>query len=99
MVHHSYMFEKVYASDNDDDNDSLTLREKCPNTEFLLVRISHIRNEYGEILRISPYSFRMWENTDQKKLPIWTLFVQWKLIIQNQKGKMLLISLLSTSRI
>ena len=41
------MFEKVYASDNDDDNDSLTLREKCPNTEFLLVRISHIRNEYG----------------------------------------------------
>ena len=46
MVHHSYMFEKVYASDNDDDNDSLTLREKCPNTEFLLVRISHIRNEY-----------------------------------------------------
>ena len=27
---------------------------------------SRIRNEYGEILRISPYSVRMWGNTDQK---------------------------------
>ena len=27
---------------------------------------SHIWSEYGEILRISPYSVRMWENTDQK---------------------------------
>ena len=27
---------------------------------------------------ISPYSVRMWENTDQKKLRIWTLFKQWK---------------------
>ena len=25
---------------------------------------------------ISPYSIRMWENTDQKKLRIWTLFTQ-----------------------
>ena len=37
---------------------------------------SRIRTEYGEILRISPYSVRMWENTDQKKLGIWTLFMQ-----------------------
>ena len=34
-----------------------SLREKCPNTEFFLVR--------------------MWENTDHKKLLIWTLFTQW----------------------
>ena len=34
---------------------------------------SCIRTEYGEILRISPYSVRMWENTDQEKLRIWTL--------------------------
>ena len=34
----------------------LALREKCPNTEFFLVR--------------------MQENTDQKKLRIWTLFMQ-----------------------
>ena len=28
-------------------------------------------------LRISPYSVRMQENTDQKKLRIWTLFFEW----------------------
>ena len=33
-----------------------------------------IRTEYGEIRNISPYSVRMRENTDQKKLCIWTLF-------------------------
>ena len=26
---------------------------------------SRIRTEYGEVLLISPYSVRMWENTDQ----------------------------------
>ena len=31
-----------------------------------------IPTEYGEILRISPHSFQMRENTDQKKLRIWT---------------------------
>ena len=39
---------------------------------------SRIRIEYGEIFRISPYSARMRENTDQKKLHIWTLFTQCK---------------------
>ena len=34
------------------------------NTEFFLVRIS-------------PYSVQMWENTDQKKLGIWALSTQW----------------------
>ena len=37
---------------------------------------SCIQTEYGEILRISPYSVRMRENTDQKKLRIWTHFTQ-----------------------
>ena len=37
---------------------------------------SHIRTEYGEIRSISPYSVQMRENTDQKKLRIWTLFTQ-----------------------
>ena len=37
---------------------------------------SHIRTEYGEIHRISPYSVRMRENTDQKLLRIWTLFTR-----------------------
>ena len=35
---------------------------------------SRIRTEYGEIRIISPYSVWMRENTDQKKLCIWTLF-------------------------
>ena len=37
---------------------------------------SCIRTEYGDLLRKSPYSVRIQENTDQKKLHIWTLFMQ-----------------------
>ena len=43
------------------------LCEKYPNTEISLVRI-----------RIFSYSVQIRENTDQKKLRIWTLFTQWK---------------------
>ena len=46
------------------------LREKCPNTEFFLSVFSCIQIEYGDLLRKSPYSVRMQENTDQKKLCI-----------------------------
>ena len=35
-----------------------------------------IRTEYGELQSISPYSFQIWGNRDQKKLRIWTLFTQ-----------------------
>ena len=41
------------------------LREKCPSTEFFLVRIFM-------------YSDWIQENTDQKKLHIWVLFIQWR---------------------
>ena len=41
-----------------------TLREKCPNREFFLVRIFL-------------YSDWIQENMDQKKLRIWTFFMQW----------------------
>ena len=41
------------------------LREKCPSTEFFLVRIFL-------------YSDWIQENTDQKKLHIWALFIQWR---------------------
>ena len=37
---------------------------------------SRIRTDNGEIRNISPYSVRMTENTDQKKLHIWALFSQ-----------------------
>ena len=43
----------------------ITLREKCSNTDFFLVRIFL-------------YSEWIQENTDQKKLRIWTLFTQCK---------------------
>ena len=48
---------------------NLSLREKCPNTEFFWSVLFRIRIEYGEIRSMSPYSVRMRENTDQKKIP------------------------------
>ena len=38
---------------------------------------SCIRTRYGDLLGKSPYSVRVQESTDQKKLRIWTLFTQW----------------------
>ena len=45
---------------------------------------SRIQTEYTEIQSIPPFSVRMRENTDQKKLRIWTLFMQW-LILKHVK--------------
>ena len=42
-----------------------TLRKKCPNSKLFWSAFSRVRTEYGEILRISPYSVRMRGNTDQ----------------------------------
>ena len=36
-----------------------------------------IRTEYEDLLSKSRYSVQMRENTDQKKLRVWTLFTQW----------------------
>ena len=41
------------------------LRKKCPYSELFWSVFSRIWTEYGEILRISPYSVRMRENADQ----------------------------------
>ena len=40
----------------------------CPNKEFLPVRffVSCIRTEYGDLLRKSPYSVQMQENTEHR---------------------------------
>ena len=43
---------------------------------FLWSVFSRIRTEYGYLLRKFPYSVRMRENTDQKKLRICALFTQ-----------------------
>ena len=50
-----------------------SLREKCPDTEYFLVRIFL----YSDLRSKSRYSVRIQENTDQKKLRIWTLFTPW----------------------
>ena len=47
---------------------------------FFCSVFSRIQTEYGEIRSICPYSVRMWKNTDQKKLRIWTHFTQWRLL-------------------
>ena len=44
---------------------------------------SRIRTKYGEIRSISPYSVRMWENTDQRKLRIYYIFSFLEFLISN----------------
>ena len=51
----------------------MSLREKCPKRSFFWTVFSRIWTEYGEILRIYPYSVGIRENTNQEKLRIWTL--------------------------
>ena len=45
---------------------------------FFWSAFSCIRTEYGDLLCKSPYSVRIQENTDQKKLHIWVIFTQWE---------------------
>ena len=71
---HEILFSTIFS------NISSTLCEKCTNTEFFWSIFSGVQTEYGEIRSIYPYSVRMRENTDQKKLRIWTLFRQWHYI-------------------
>ena len=52
------------------------LRESVQIRSFFWSRFSYIRTEYGD-LRKSPYSVRIQQNTDQKKLRIWTFFTQY----------------------
>ena len=46
--------------------ETLKLHKKCPYSEFFLSVIPRIWTDYGEILRISRYSVRMWQNMDLK---------------------------------
>ena len=43
----------------------IALREKCTYSELFWSAFSHIRTEYGEILRIFPYSAQVREDVDQ----------------------------------
>ena len=49
-----------------------SLQKWCPNTEFFLVRIFPHSEWIRRVLRISPYSVWMRENTDQRKVSIWS---------------------------
>ena len=42
------------------------MHEKCPYSKYFWSTFSRIWTDYEEILRISSYSVRMRENTDQK---------------------------------
>ena len=53
-----------------------SLRESVQIRSFFCSIFFRIRTDYGEILRISSYSVRMRENTEQKKLRIWTILTQ-----------------------
>ena len=44
---------------------------------FVCPTFSRIWTEYGDLRSKSPYLVRIRENTDHKKLRIWTLFTQW----------------------
>ena len=69
----AYYFHMLYQSNS-------FLEQHCVKSvqirSFFRYIISRIRTEYGEIRSISPYLVRMRENTDQKKLRIWTFFAQ-----------------------
>ena len=49
----------------------------------------------SNILCKSPYSVRVRENTDQRKLGIWTLFTQWRFLMKNYAKFALHISILA----
>ena len=53
-----------------------TLRESVQTRSFFWSVYSCIQTEYGDLNSKSPHSVRIQDNTDQKKLHIWTLFTQ-----------------------
>ena len=55
----------------------LSLHEKCPKYGVFFWSIfSRIQTEHRDLLRKSLYLVRVRETKDQKKLLIWTLFLQ-----------------------
>ena len=63
--------------------------ERYQIRSFLWSIFSHIRTEYSKILRISPYSVQMRENTDQKKTPDLGTFHAARLLAVNYYCKFL----------
>ena len=58
-----------------------TLHEKCPNTEFFLIRIfPHSDSIRGDTEYLSIFSMNVGKYGPQK-IRIWTLFMQWEIIL------------------
>ena len=57
--------------------------------KFFWSVFSYIWTEYGDLRNKSPYSARIQENMDQKKLHIWTLFTHSKFSLDPSKKKIL----------
>ena len=72
-----WKFSFIYKNISTDLSDTHCVKYVQIRSFFWSV-FSWIRTEYGDIGSTSPYSVRMRENTDQKKLRIWTLFTQWQ---------------------
>ena len=64
--------------------ENISLREKCPYSEFFWSVFSLIRTEYGEIRSTNVFEFvRISTNAGKygpEKLKIWTLFTQCSLL-------------------
>ena len=69
--------------------EKLSLCEKCPYSELFWSAFSRIWTEYGEILRISPYSVRMLKNVDQNNYE-YGHFLHSVFIIKSFENKQLL---------
>ena len=63
---------------------SKTLRGKCTDKEFLLVRILWYLNWIRRFTKIFQYFLNMEKYGPWKKIRIWTIFTQWKLLIPDQ---------------
>ena len=61
----SFLLKKFCLYNTSSRTATNSLREKCPYSELFWSVFSRTRTEYGEILRISLYSVRMREDTDQ----------------------------------
>ena len=72
LRHESVKYKKLLVYNNKDV--SLHCVKSVQKQSFLWSLFSRIWTEYGDLQSKYPYSVRKRENTDQKKLCIWTLF-------------------------
>ena len=66
-------YQKLFGSCGNQ-NWTDALREKCLNMEFFWSVFSCIRTEYRNLQSKSAHPVQIQENTDQRKILIWTIF-------------------------